>query len=100
MEGRVVSMPNRRSAREVTPEEVVKLRRVWHAVRATRAFANLTQDEVGRKSRLSPTGLSNLERGKTPYTGVLTLLRVAEAMDTDLEIRFVSRDKSLEGEGD
>ena len=66
---------------------------ITRALMDARINANMTQEELSRKSGISQADISRLERGnRNPSLSLLK--RLAEAMGTELRIEFVPKQKA------
>ena len=66
---------------------------ITRALMDARINANMTQEELSRKSGISQADISRLERGnRNPSLSFLK--RLAEAMGTELRIEFVPKQKA------
>ena len=66
---------------------------ITRALMDARINANMTQEELSRKSGISQADISRLERGnRNPSLSLLK--RLADAMGTELRIEFVPKQKA------
>lgn len=66
---------------------------ITKALTDARINANMTQKELSKRSGITQADISRLERGnRNPSLALLK--RLAEAMDTELKIEFVPKQKS------
>ena len=66
---------------------------ITRALMDARINANMTQEELSRRSGISQADISRLERGnRNPSLSLLK--RLAEAMGTELRIEFVPKQKA------
>ena len=68
-------------------EELRKLR-IAHALIKLRERRGLTQAALARRMRVSQPFIAKLESGEAHNFNLETLAKLAEALDSDLEVRF------------
>lgn len=74
---------------DIKAEKRIALRQI----RELRESFNLTQDSLSIKSGIPRSTISKIETGKRNVS-IAKLIQIANALDRDLEIRFVNRKKS------
>lgn len=66
---------------------------IGQRIKTLREQRSMTQKELAEKVAVSPSSIARLESGET-MTSVLTLLRIAEALDSSISFILPSDDKS------
>ena len=69
-------------------EEELRKLRIAHALIKLREQRGLTQAALARRMRVSQPFIAKLESGEARNYNLETLMKVAVALDSDLEVRF------------
>jgi len=81
----------RRGKSSITDTEQRMLWNLGTLLQKIRKANKQTQVQVGHRSRVTHPMISMVENGRVPYVSLLTLRRIADSMDADIEVLVIPR---------